>query len=462
MSHLIQDWRPEDPEFWAKTGKRVARRNLWISIPALFLAFAMWQVWSVAILNLPNIGFKYDENQLFWLAALPALSGSTLRAFYSFMVPIFGGRKWTTLSTASLLLPALGIGFAVQSPNTPYFVMVILALLCGLGGGNFSSSMANISFFYPKSEKGTALALNAGLGNLGVSAVQFVVPLVITAAVFGVWGGEAQTWVKGDQTKQIWLQNAGFIWVPFILLSTALAWLGMNDLASAKSSFADQSVIFKRKHNWLMCILYLGTFGSFLGFSAGFPFLTKLLYPGVEPAKFAFLFPLTGALTRSAGGWISAKWGGGARTTQIVFIGMIIGVLGVMLFLPSGGKGGTLSFIGFFASFMLLFALSGLGNASTFIQVPLIFSIFHQKRLDKGQSDPEKAVQDANREAAAVIGFSAAFAGFGGFFIPKSFGTSLAETGSVNAALTGFVIFYLVCLLINWWYYARKNAEAKC
>ncbi|MDO4878355.1 MAG: MFS transporter [Neisseria sp.] len=461
MSHLIQDWRPEDPEFWEKTGKRVARRNLWISIPALFLAFAMWQVWSITILNLPNIGFKFNEGQLFWLAALPSLSGSALRAFYSFMVPIFGGRKWTTLSTASLLLPALGIGFAVQSPDTPYFVMVILALLCGLGGGNFSSSMANISFFYPKSEKGTALALNAGLGNLGVSAVQFVVPIVITAAVFGAWGGEAQAW-KDDPGKQIWLQNAGFIWVPFILLSTALAWLGMNDLATAKSSFADQSVIFKRKHNWLMCILYLGTFGSFLGFSASFPFLTKILYPGVDPAKFAFVFPLTGALTRSAGGWISAKWGGGARTTQIVFTGLAISVLGVILFSQPFIRGGTLGFIGFLACFIAIFALSGLGNASTFIQVPLIFSSFHQKRVEKGHSDPEKAVRDANREAAAVIGFSAAFAGFGGFFIPKSFGTSLEKTGSVSHALWGFVIFYLLCLIINWWYYARKNAEAKC
>ena len=177
-----------------------------------------------------------------------------------------------------------------------------LALLCGFGGGNFSSSMSNISFFFPKAEKGTALGLNAGLGNLGVSAVQFVVPLIITAGVFGAFGGEPQTWTKGDVTKQIWLQNAGFIWVPFIILSTLAAWFGMNDLASAKASFKDQAVIFSRKHNWIMCILYLGTFGSFIGFAAGFPLLIKSQFTGIDPVKYAFLGPLVGALARPFGG----------------------------------------------------------------------------------------------------------------------------------------------------------------
>ena len=315
MSHLIEHWQPEDKEFWQKTGKKVATRNLWISIPALLLAFAIWQVWSVAVVNLPNIGFKYTPNQLFWVAALPALSGATLRIFYSFMVPVFGGRKWTTLSTASLLLPAIGLGFAVQDPNTSYATMAGLALLCGFGGGNFSSSMANISFFFPKAEKGTALGLNAGLGNLGVSVVQFVVPIVITMGLFGALGGEPQTWVKGAVTKQMWLQNAGFVWVPFIVLSTLAAWFGMNDLASAKASFADQAVIFKRKHNWLMCWLYIGTFGSFIGFAAGFPLLVKGQFPQIDPSKYVFFGPLVGALARPVGGWLSDKIGG-AKVTQ--------------------------------------------------------------------------------------------------------------------------------------------------
>ncbi len=459
MSRIIQHWQPEDPTFWQQTGKPIARRNLWLSIPALLLAFAIWQVWSVAVVNLPNIGFKYTPNQLFWLAALPALSGATLRIFYSFMVPIFGGRKWTALSTASLLLPALGIGFAVQNPNTSYLTMMVLALLCGFGGGNFSSSMANISFFFPKAEKGTALGLNAGLGNLGVSVVQFVVPLVITAGVFGALGGEAQTWVKGDVSKQMWLQNAGFIWVPFIILSTLAAWFGMNDLASAKASFADQAVIFSRKHNWIMCWLYLGTFGSFIGFAAGFPLLIKSQFSGINPVQYAFIGPLVGALARPFGGWLADKLGG-AKITQMVFIGMMIAVAGVIHFLPDNGVGGN--FWGFFACFLALFALTGIGNGSTFMQVPVIFLNMHQKWAEQGQTSREQAIQNATKEGAAVLGFTAAFAAYGGFFIPKSYGTSIELTGGVTAALVSFILFYASCVALNWWFYARKNAEAKC
>ena len=459
-AHVLTRWEPENSAFWQQEGRAVARRNLWISIPALLLAFAIWQVWSVAVVNLPNIGFKYTPNQLFWLAAVPALSGATLRIFYSFMVPIFGGRLWTTLTTASLLIPAIGLGLAVQNPNTSYITMMILALLCGFGGGNFSSSMANISFFFPKSEKGTALGLNAGLGNLGVSVVQFVVPLIITMGVFGAVGGDSQTWVKGEQTRQIWLQNAGFVWVPFIIVSSLAAWFGMNDIASAKASFADQAVIFSRKHNWLMCWLYLGTFGSFLGFAAGFPLLIKSQFAGVNPTQYAFLGALVGGLSRPFGGWLSDKIGG-AKVTQFVFLGMIAGVMGVLAFLPQGGQGGN--FWGFFACFLALFALTGIGNGSTFMQVPAIFSTLHQRlAAGKGGEVQQQAVGNANKEAAAVLGFSAALAAYGGFFIPKSYGTSIEMTGGVDAALYGFIVFYVSCLLINWWYYARKNAEVPC
>ena len=459
-SRVLTRWEPENAQFWQAEGRSIAKRNLWISIPALLLAFAIWQVWSVAVVNLPNIGFKYTPNQLFWLAALPAISGATLRIFYSFMVPIFGGRLWTTLTTASLLIPAIGLGFAVQDPTTSYTTMVILALLCGFGGGNFSSSMANISFFFPRAEKGTALGMNAGLGNLGVSVVQFVVPLIITMGVFGALGGEPQNWASNGQTKQIWLQNAGFIWIPFIVLSTLSAWFGMNDIASAKASFAEQSVIFTRKHNWLMCWLYLGTFGSFLGFAAGFPLLIKSQFPAVNPTTYAFLGPLVGALSRPIGGWISDKIGG-AKVTQLVFIGMIAGVAGVLAFLPHGGVGGN--FWGFFACFLALFALTGIGNGSTFMQVPMIFAGFHQKlAAGKGEAAQQQANASAVKEAAAVLGFTAAFAAYGGFFIPKSYGTSIELTGSVDAALYGFIAFYVSCVLINWWYYARKGAEAPC
>lgn len=458
--HVLTYWDPENREFWEREGKRIATRNLWISIPALLLAFAVWMVWSVVVVNLPNIGFKYTTNELFWLASLPGLSGATLRIFYSFMVPIFGGRKWTAISTASLLLPAAGIGFAVQDPNTPYATMLTLALLCGFGGGNFASSMANISFFYPKAQKGTALGMNAGLGNLGVSTVQFVVPLVITMGIFSGLGGDPQTWIKGEVTKQMWLQNAGFVWVPFILISTLAAWFGMNDIATAKASFSEQAVIFSRKHNWLMCWLYLGTFGSFIGYSAGFPMLIKTQFPTVDPTQYAFLGPLVGALIRPVGGWMSDKLGG-ARVTFWNFIVMVAAVFGVLYFLPNGPSGGN--FWGFLAMFMLLFTTTGVGNGSTFRMIPIIFLTHHQRlTAGKGKAAEGQAVKDANKEAAAVLGFSSAVAAYGAFFIPKSYGTSIALTGGPDAALYGFVLFYLTCIAMTWWYYSRKSAEMPC
>lgn len=459
MSYVLKDWQPEDKDFWAKKGKAIARRNLWLSIFSLLLSFAIWQMWSVVVVYLPAAGFNYTANELSWLIGLPALSGATLRIVYSFIVPIFGGRRWTAFSTMTLLLPALGLGFAVQNPDTPYSTMMILALLCGFGSGNFSSSMANISFFFPKAEKGTALGLNAGLGNLGVSVMQVVIPAVVGLGLFGALGGAGQTYEVAGVTQTVWLQNAGFVWVPFILVSGVLAWFGMNDIASMKASFSEQSVIFTRKHNWLMCWLYLGTFGSFIGFSAGFPFLMKSQFVGVDALKLAFLGPLVGAIARPFGGWLSDKIGG-ARVTHWVFLLMMLAVVGVLLCLPSDGVGG--SFMGFFICFLILFALTGIGNGSTFMQVPAIFSKLHEARVAKGEIDSAQAQKDATKEGAAVLGFSAALAAYGGFFIPKSYGTALALTGSVAPALMGFIVFYATCVGINWWYYARKGSPTKC
>ena len=454
---VITDWRPEDSHFWAAGGKAIATRNLWISIPALLLAFAVWMVWSTVIVRLNSIGFTFSTDQLFWLAALPGLSGATLRIFYSFMVPIFGGRRWTALSTASLLAPALWMGFAVQDPSTSYNVFVLIALLCGFGGGNFASSMSNISFFYPKAQQGTALGMNAGLGNLGVSVMQFGVPLVISLGIFGALGGAPQNLPDGSQ---LWLQNAGFIWVPFILAVTIAAWFGMYGLSSAKASFSEQAVIFKRKHNWLMCWLYLATFGSFIGFAAGFPMLIKTQFPGVDPLKFAFLGPLVGALIRPVGGWLADKMGG-ARVTLWNFVVMIAAVFGVLHFLPQAGSEGN--FYGFLAMFMLLFVTTGVGNGSTFRMIPVIFRTLHE-RLSAGKSKDvqEQAGKNAGKEAAAVLGFSSAMAAYGAFFIPKSFGSSMALTGGPQMALYVFVGFYVSCILLTWWSYARKGAEMPC
>ena len=459
-AHVLTRWEPENSVFWESEGRTVASRNLWISIPSLTLAFAVWMVWSVVVVNLPNVGFKFSTKELFWLAALPALCGATLRIFYSFMVPIFGGRRWTAISTASLLLPTLGIGFAVRDPSTSYTTFVILALLCGFGGGNFASSMANINFFFPKAQKGTALGLNAGLGNLGVSLVQFVVPMVITAGVFGALGGEPQAWTKGAEVKQMWLQNAGFVWVPLIALCAIAAWFGMNDLASAKASFADQAVIFKRKHNWVMCWLYLGTFGSFIGYSAGFPLLIKSQFPQINALSYAWLGPLVGALIRPLGGWLSDKLGG-ARVTFWNFIAMALGVAGVIAFLPQGGQGGN--FYGFLAMFLILFTASGIGNGSTFRMIPVIFMNERQREAaGKGKQAEEQAVRDANKEAAAVLGFSSAIGAYGGFFIPMSYGVSISMTGAANYALLMFIVFYVTCIATTWWYYSRRNAPMPC
>jgi NNP family nitrate/nitrite transporter-like MFS transporter len=448
-SHVLEEWKPDDPGFWEKTGRKIAQRNLWISVPCLLLAFSVWLVWSVVVAKLPAIGFNYSTDQLFWLAALPGLSGATLRIFYSFMVPIFGGRLWTTLTTASLLVPAFGIGYAVQNPDTPYLIFLVLALLCGLGGGNFASSMANISFFFPKTQKGNALALNAGLGNAGVSVMQFLVPIVITAGVFGAIGGEPQVTSEG---AQLWLQNAGFVWVPFLIVATIAAWFGMNDIASAKASFREQSVILTRAHNWIMCWLYTGTFGSFIGYSAGFPLLAKTQFPEVNSLQFVFLGPLVGALSRAATGWISDKYGGG-RVTFWTFIGMIIAVFGVLQFLPLGGSGG--SFWGFFACFMALFFLTGVGNASTFQMIPVIM----RKDMDRLMStaDVPTRTRQAEKESAAIIGFTSAIAAYGAFFIPKSYGSSIAMTGGPAAALWGFLIFYVTCALVTWFFYTRRG-----
>jgi NNP family nitrate/nitrite transporter-like MFS transporter len=410
----ITHWNPEDPGFWRTQGEPVAARNLGLSIAALMLAFAVWMMWSMVVAQLPAAGFHYSTNQLYWLAALPALSGATLRFVYAFAVPLFGGRRWTALATASLLLPTLGIGFAVRDPGTSFETMVLLALLCGLGGANFASSMAHISFFYPRSRVGTALGLNAGLGNLGVPLAQLVVPVVIA-------GGA--------------LHLAGFVWAPLIVLCSAAVWFGMNDLAQARGGFAEQAVIFKRKHNWLMCWLYGGCFGSFIGFAAAMPLLLQQAFPQHGDLLFAmWLGPLIGALMRPLGGWLADRHGG-ARVTLWTFAAMSVGIAALIAGLP-----GRFALV--VGALALLFVAAGIGNGSTFRMIPIIFG--------------------GGKEAAAVLGFSSAVGAYGGFFIPKALGTAVSLSGQPHAALWVFLAFYLSCLAITWWYYARRFAPMPC
>ena len=450
---VLTDWRPEDPTFWAGTGKSTADRNLWISVPNLLLAFSVWMVWSMVVAKLKLVGFTFTTDQLFWLTALPALSGATLRIFYSFLVPIVGGRLWTTVSTLSLLAPAIGIGVAVQNPLTPYWVFVALALACGLGGGNFASSMSNISFFFPKTAKGNALAVNAGFGNLGVSIMQFVVPVVVTLGAFAPVVGAPQIVVDKGVESQIWLQNAGFVWVPFIVAAAVAAWVGMNDIASARASFTEQAVVFKRKHNWVICWLYLGTFGSFIGFSAAFPLLMKTLFPTAPVQQLVFLGPLVGAASRALTGWVSDRFGGD-KVTHWVFLALAAGVLGVLH--SVGSFGAPSSFTLFFASFMWLFFWTGVGNASTFQMIPAIVRADMPRLLPS--TPPPMRLKAAEMESAAIVGFSSAIGAFGGFFIPLAFGNSMKATGGPATALFVFLAFYLSCVAVNWAFYGRKKS----
>ncbi|MFD0828015.1 NarK family nitrate/nitrite MFS transporter [Neobacillus sp. M.A.Huq-85] len=423
----INYWNPEDEKFWKTEGRKHAQRNLWISVPSLMLAFIVWQIWSVVAVRLNDIGFHYTEEQLFTLAAIPGLVGATLRFVYTFAVGTFGGKNWTVISTAILAIPAIGIGFAVQNPDTPFSIMLLLAALCGLGGGNFSSSSANISFFFPKKEKGTALGINGGLGNMGVSVVQFVTPLIITSSTFAFVGGK-QVLSTG---QHVWLQNAAFIWVIPIVIVTLLALFKMDNVPNAKQSVADQFVIVKRKHTWILTILYIATFGSFIGYSAAFPLLLKSQFP--EHLSLAFLGALVAAAARPVGGWLADKFGG-AKVTAYVFVVMAIGAFGVIYFLNDK------QFAGFLVAFLVLFLASGIGSGSTFQMIPNIF---------------------VPKEAAPVIGFSAAFAAYGSFFIPKLFGWSINTTGSYVTAFYFFIGFYVISFGLNWFFYQRKSTAAK-
>lgn len=455
----IEVWEVENQTFWEKIGKKIATRNLVFSIFAEFLAFSIWQVWSVVAVQLPTIGFKFSLNQLFWLAAVPGLTGATFRLPYAFMVPIFGGRNFTLFSTALLFLPAVGIGYAIQNPETPYWVFFTLALLCGFGGGNFASSMANINFFFPKRRKGFALGLNAAGGNIGVSIVQLIAPMVIVGSIFGSIGGEPQTIIKNGQSTQVWLQNAAYIWVPFIIISLFTTWFLMNNLHVARSSLKEQLKMLSDRHAWFMSVLYMGTFGSFIGYSAGFPLLIKSQFPDINPLQYAFLGPLIGSVVRPIGGWLADKLGG-ARVTFWNFIIMSLAVSGVIFFLNIKTEAG--SFAGFFSMFLILFFGAGIGNGSVYRMLPVVYMIKNKAIGGTGHAGDQNLVNIANKQSGAVVGITAAFAAYGAFFVPKSYGTSIALTGSPINALIGFIAFYFICIGVTYYYYYRKNAEIHC
>lgn len=439
-SDTVADWRPEDATFWEATGKRLAWRTLWITTANLIMAFIAWFLVSALVVRLPGIGFKFTPTELFWLTAMPGLAGGSLRIIHTFLVPVFGTRRVVGWSTLSLLIPLVGLVYAVQDPKTPYWVLMVLAFAAGLGGGNFSSFMPSTSLFFPKRLQGTALAIQAGIGNFGVSVVQFVTPWVIGFAIMGTTFGEPQVFTKGTAQSSIWLQNAALIYVPLVAV-LGLAALFTLKSVPVRANLREQMDIFGNKHTWLMTSLYVMTFGSFSGFSATFPLLIKQVYGGFpnapDPLAFAFLGPLVGSLLRVVAGPISDKFGG-AIVTHIAGIGLLVCSIGVTFFTtPTSVE----SFPYFVALMLGLFFFTGMGNASTFKQIPMILP---------------------PRQAGGVIGWTGAVAAYGPFIFGMLFGASFAATGSPNAFFYGVAVFYVINIAINWWFYTRKGCEAPC
>jgi len=439
----ISDWNREDEKFWESRGKFIARRNLIWSIFAEHLGFSIWLLWSIVATKLPQAGFHYTTDQLFQLVALPGLIGSLIRFPYTFAVTIFGGRNWTIFSAAVLFIPTIALAYFVTQPDTPFWLMLVVAATAGLGGGNFASSMANISFFYPDRMKGWALGLNAAGGNIGVSGVQLLTPLLLGFGFVSLY--QATPVAEG-----LYLQNAGLMWLLPLTVAVIGAFIFMNNLTSARSSLKEQLVIMKRKHTWVMSYIYIGTFGSFIGYSAAFPLLIKTQFPTVT-VGIAFLGPLVGSLSRPLGGWLADKVGG-ANVTFWNFIIMGLATIGVMYFVD------VKDFAGFLTMFLMLFVATGIGNGSTYRMIPSIFR--EEKRKEAkgtGEAGRVLAVKAAAVEAAAALGFIGAVGACGGYLIPRGFGASIAATGGPHMALEVFLGFYLTCIWLTWWYYLRKS-----
>ncbi|WP_436494013.1 MFS transporter [Actinokineospora sp. HUAS TT18] len=481
----IDNWEPENEEFWEKTGKPIARRNLIFSIFAEHLGFSIWVLWSVVVLNLSNAGFgggtPFAPSELFWLTALPNLVGSALRIPYTFAVPKFGGRVWTAISAALLLIPTTALAAMVhfdfvrnQSHDTQFTIMLVIAALAGVGGGNFSSSMANISFFYPEKRKGLALGLNAAGGNLGVAVVQLLTPLVIIVGVpFAI---------AKNPVHPVHLAYAGIMWIPFIVAAMVCAWFFMDSLSMAKADTKSYATCLKQSQTWVMSILYIGTFGSFIGFSFALPLVIKLTFPeflaqnpfiGTYLAGLGFLGALIGSFTRPFGGWLSDRVGG-AKVTLWVFIAMA----GFTMLAMYGVN--QRSFPIFFSSYMVIFALSGAGNGSTYRMIPVIFGALGRKEVAEKGGDKDAVLLSFKRQAAAVIGIAGAIGAFGGFLIQQIFRlASVPVSAAVNSAKTVeakaaaaaanadwstsalgiFIAAYVVFAGMTWFFYLRKSTE---
>jgi NNP family nitrate/nitrite transporter-like MFS transporter len=436
--HWIDGWDAENHGQWNSVGKAIAKRNLQWSIACEFLGFVVWQLWSISVVYLPAAGFTFSTSQLFWLISMPSLVGATLRIPYTFMVPRFGGRNWTIISALLLLIPSVGLALCVSDPGTPFGVMLAVAALAGFGGGNFASSMANITFFYPAREKGWALGLNAAGGNLGAAVAQLVVPIAVgLGAAFGLG-----------------LPIAGWLWVPLILIAAFGAWKYMDNLSNARSDIAGSLAAVREPHFWIMALLYIGTFGSFIGFAGVFPKLIADTFP--EFAKInmmgitltlAFLGPLVGSLARPFGGRLADRFGG-AIITVCAFAVMATVALTVVWTLPLA------NFWLFLGLFLVLFTAAGAGNGATYRMIPIIFA----RRGATGQSGEVKESIGTARKSAAALGLVSAVGAYGGFLIPQVLNASNSATGSYDGAFYGFVGGYVLMLTVTWFFYLRPSS----
>jgi MFS transporter, NNP family, nitrate/nitrite transporter len=475
----LDHWDPDDEQFWQAGGRRIARKNLAISIFAEHLGFSIWVLWTIVVINLANAGFTLSLSEQFLLIALPNLVGSTLRIPYTFAVPKFGGRLWTGISASLLLIPVLLLAFLVpsgwlqeQSHATQMWVLALCAATAGLGGGNFSSSMANISFFYPEKHKGAALGLNAAGGNLGVAVAQLLVPLVIT---IGVPAAAVKLPVH-----DVNLAYAGLMWLPLIVLAAILAWRCMDSITDARADPGSYTKSLRHSQTWVMSLLYIGTFGSFIGYAFALPLVIKNTFPeflGAHPfiatylAGLGFVGALIGSVARPLGGWLSDRLGG-ARVTLAVFLGEAVFTLTAIM-----GVNGH-SFPIFFGSFMAIFLLAGMGNGSTYRMIPAIFSQLGRKEASEQGLDLKRTILDYKHQAAAVIGIAGAIGAFGGFLIQVIFRqASLGVSAAVKAAespaeklavaqsqadwsvpaLWVFLGAYLVFAGMTWFFYLRKS-----
>lgn len=530
----IGDWRPEDEKFWESSGKKIAYRNLWISVPALLCGFAIWGMWGIITVQMLNLGFPFSQAELFSLTAIAGLAGATMRIPASFLIRVAGGRNTIFLTTAMLLAPALGTGLVLQHKDWPLWAFQLMALWSGVGGGNFASSMSNISTFFPKRLQGTALGLNAGLGNFGVTTMQIVIPLVMTMSLFGGLAGDSMVlvkdsgWILGKilSGTPTWIQNAGFAWLLSLIPLSVLAYFGMNNLNTVtpesggtisafikiiwlytlsfvpaglglylylpaptglgllnmwiamplivfttlmvmrlaafgpmKENIAKQFAIFKNKHTWSLTLLYIVTFGSFIGFSMALPLSITVIF-GISHAPdaagvmqhtlknphapsaltYAWIGPFVGALVRPIGGWISDKIGGSIVTQAISAVMVLASVaVGYVMLLAYGSATPEQYFMPFMALFILLFTASGIGNGSTFRTIGVIF--------DRTQAGP-------------VLGWTSAIAAYGAFIAPVVIGAQI-KAGTPQIAMYGFAIFYALCLVLNWWFYLRPTSEFK-